>query len=286
MSWRPNDLVSDADLLAYEADILTRFRATDWQSLRNKVLEDWIWPQLRTAGFDPARFRTRHTPAAVFGVTSGVSTDLLAAATSATVDDLALATILAAGTDALAIGSTQQFRGLSVRILDTVSAVTAVLTVELWQDGWRQVGVADGTGVAGVPFARGGSITWSIPSDWVIRPLSTATTPLYWARLRLSAVPTGATCGQVSVIQRSVLCAPATLKTLAQIYRIAPNAQDGPWADRVAYYESEAALCYQRAVALVGSEFDADVPSDDVLDRDDEAQTREDAGSPFRWERA
>lgn len=287
MSWHPSDLLTDADLVAYERDILTRFNVSDWQARRTRVLEDWLWPQLRQAGFATERFRTRHTPHKAFSFISSTYADVTDAATNVTADDLNLATILASSSDALVVGSTQQFRGVSLRMLDAVSAVAATLTVELWQDGWRQVAVSDGTqGTAGTPFSRGGSITWSIPGDWVIRPLSTQATPLYWARLRLSATPTNAKAGQVSVIRRSVLCAPATYRTLAMIFREAPLQQDGPWADRAAWYETEASIAFQRALALVGGEFDADAPSDDVLDREDEAQTREDAGSPMRWERA
>lgn len=287
MSWRPNDLLDDADLLSYEQTILTQFSRVDWQAKRQKALEDWLWPQLRAAGFPPERFRTRYTPEAVFGFTSGAYTSVTTDAIDAGADDVNLASILAASSDALVIGSPQQFRGVSVRMLDAVSSVSATLTVELWQDGWRAVAVTDGTqATTGKPFSRGGSITWTIPPDWVIRPLSTQTTSLYWARLRLSAAPTGAACGQVSVIRRSVLTAPAAYRTLALIFREAPLKQDGPWTEKATWYETEASVSLQRALALVGGEFDADSPTDDVLDADDAAQTREDAGSPLRWERA
>lgn len=286
MSWRPSDLVTDLDLVAYERQILTRFNVTDFQALRDKVLEDWLWPQLRTAGFAPERFRTRYTPDVVYGYTSSTYTDITDAATSATGDDVNLATILASSSDALVVGSTQQFRGLSVRMLDAVSAVTATVTVELWQDGWRAVTTTNGTAVSGVPFARGGSLTWRVPEDWVIRTLNSGATPYYFARVRLSSAPTSAKCGQVSVIRRSVLAGPLVFRTLAQIFREAPMGQDGPWTEKATYYETEASVALLRALSLVGGEFDADVPSDDVLDRDDEAQTRETAGSPKRWERA
>jgi hypothetical protein len=135
------------------------------------------------------------------------------------------------------------------------------------------------------PFSRGGSVIWAVPHDWVLRSLNNSA-PYYYARLRLSAVPTSARIGQITTIRRSVLCAPVTYKVLASIFREAPINQDGPWADRASYYETEAALALQRALSLVGGEFDADNPADDVLDADDAAQTREDAGSPLRWERA
>lgn len=286
MSWHPNDLLTDADLLAYEKDIIARFAVSDWETRRNKAMEDWLWPQLRQAGFNPARFRTRHTPDVVWGLTSSVYTDKTSAATNTTSDDLALATILAASSDALVIGSTQQFRGVSLRLLDTVSATASVLTVELWRDAWQAVPpIQNDITVGGVPFARGGSVVWNVPPDWVIRPLST-TTAYYYARLRVSAAPAGATAGQVSVIQRSILAAPLTYRVLAMIFREAPMQQDGPWAEKASFYETEASLSLARALTMVGGEFDADGTTDDTLDREDEAQTAAAAGSPFRWERA
>lgn len=287
MSWHPNDLLTDEDLRAYERDILTRFNVSDWETRRGKAMEDWLWPQLRAAGFNPARFRTRHTPDVVWGFTSSAYTDHTTAATNATSDDLALGTILAASSDAIVLGSTQQFRGISVRLMDTVSSTAATLTVELWRDAWRSVVlVQDDLTVSGVPFARGGSLVWQMPTDWVIRPLSTNTTPYYYARLRVSSAPAGALAGQMSVIQRSVLAGPLAYRVLAMIFREAPMQQDGPWLDRASFYETEASLALARALTLVGGEFDADSPTDDTLDRDDEAQTAAAAGSPFRWERA
>jgi hypothetical protein len=132
MSWHPNDLLTDDDLQAYERDVLTRFNVTDWQARRTKTLEDWLWPQLRANGFAPERFRTRYTPHSAYGFTSSAYTDISTAATNATADDVNLATILAASTDAIVIGSEQQFRGVSIRMLDAVSAVSATMTVELW----------------------------------------------------------------------------------------------------------------------------------------------------------
>jgi hypothetical protein len=286
MSWHPGDLLNDSDLVAYEGQILKRFGVENWEARRTKVLEDWLWPQLRVAGFAPERFRTRHTADVVYGVTSGVFTDVTDAATNATTDDIDLAATLAASSDYLAIGSAQQFRGVSVRMLDAVSTVGSTLTVELWRDAWRAVQVSDETrATPHRPFSRGGSVIWAVPHDWVLRSLNHSA-PYYYARLRLSAVPTSARIGQITTIRRSVLCGPVAYKVLASIFREAPMTQDGPWADRATYYETEAALAFRRALALVGGEFDADAPTDDVHDRDDESQTRDTAGSPFRWERA
>ena len=73
-------------LRAYERDILTRFNVTDWAERREKVLEDWLWPQLRSHGFAPERFRTRYTPHVAFGYTSSAYTDITDAVTNTTAE--------------------------------------------------------------------------------------------------------------------------------------------------------------------------------------------------------
>jgi hypothetical protein len=108
MSWAPTDLVSDADLTAYESKILTSFNVSDWAEKRRRALEDWLAPILRGRGYDLARLRTRFEPEAVLGFTGAAYTDKTAAATDATTDDVDLAAVFATpGTDALYIGSTQ-----------------------------------------------------------------------------------------------------------------------------------------------------------------------------------
>ncbi len=286
MSWHPSDLVSDSDLLAYEGTILTTFNKADWQLRRLKVLEDWLWPQLRERGFAPERFRTRYLPDAVYTNTSSTFADATGAAQNATADDINLATVLAASSDYLAIGSVKPFRGLSVRMFDNVSSVTATLTVELWQDAWTSVSPFDDTqATTGKPFSRGGTISWAVPDDWVMRPLNSSD-PLYWARLKLSSAPTGAKLSQVTCIRRSVLCGPATFRTLASIFREAPVSHKSPWLEKAAYYEQEAQQAMSRALNLVGGEFESASSGDDAIDETEEQQTTEEVASPFRWERA
>mgnify|MGYP000573621005 CR=1 FL=1 len=83
MSWQPNDLVTDQDLVDYEAAILTQFGQTDWQGRRRKAIEDWLFPHLRTRGFDPLKLRTRYEPDAVQSYTASAYTDRVAAAKDA-----------------------------------------------------------------------------------------------------------------------------------------------------------------------------------------------------------
>jgi hypothetical protein len=279
MSWSPNDLVSDADLQAYERTILNQFGQDEWQAKRQKALEDWLFPLLASSGLNPYRLRTRFQPQAVFGYTSSVYTDLTTLAQSTTADTINLATTLAASSDALVIGAPWQFRGVSIRMLDSVSSAASNLTVEIWRDQWKtsvSEHVTDGTvGTIGKPFSKGGAITWTVPEDWVVRPVNSSAA-LYYARLRLSAAPTGATIGQISVIRRSHLCAAATLRTLACIFYEAPISQEGPWKDKAEWYEREAQHAWERVQPLIGGEFDTD-PVDDVIDADEATQTTDQA---------
>jgi len=283
MSWSPNDLVSDADLTAYERKILTQFGAADWQARRQKALEDWLFPLLESRGFLPQRLRTRFEVDHVLGVTSAVSTDRTAAAK--TEGGINLATVLAASSDALYVGASQPFRGLSVRMQDSVNAVTSTLSVAAWADAWTAVtGLANGTVSSGKPFARGGAITWTVPEGWVERSLQ-GVGPYFWVKVALSATMTaGTVVGPLSVIRRSRLCAPAALRTLALIYREAPTAQDGPWEQKAAWYEEEADKAFARVAEHIGGEFDTD--ADDVVEEAEQDQTAaEVSGGGWSWER-
>lgn len=284
-SWSPNDFVTDQDLKAYERTILTQFGEIDWPAKRQKAIEDWLFPLMASSGFNPHRLRTRHQPASVFGSTSSVFTDYTSQAKSQTADDIPLATILASATDALYVGAPWQFRGLSMRMLDAVSAQQRILTVEAWCDRWVNLAVTNGTEATdGVPFSKGGAITWMVPEDWVVRPVNNSS-PYFWVRLRIDGVPTGAACGQVSVIRRSALAAAATLRTLYYIFREAPIAQDGPWDRKAEQYEQESQHAWERVLPLLGGEFDT-VTVDDVIDQDEAAQTTDAvSGGGWSWER-
>lgn len=275
MSWAPSDLVSDADLLAYESSILTQFGQYDWTPRRSKALEDWLFPLLVANGFQPHRLRTRFVADQVWGYTGGVYTDLGGAAKDGGEDDINAATLFATpASDALYVGSVQPFRGLSIRMLDSVSAVDGGMTVSLWTDTWQQWGITDGTiRVSGKTLSGGGAVTWTVPGEWVERPLNNSTS-LFYARVRVSAVPTGAQLAQLGVIRRSLLCAAATLRTLCLIYREAPTSQDGPWRDKAEWYEAQADEAFQRIKGDIGGEFDT-ITVDDVVDPEEAAQTAE-----------
>lgn len=270
MSWFPNDLVTDQDLVAYESEVLTRFGQVSWETRRLKAIEDWLGPILRGQGYQIEHLRTRHEADQVWGFTGGAYSNLTGAAANTTADDLDLAAILATpATDAIFIGSTQQFRGLSVRMLETVSAQAGTLTVSYWNDAWTALTVTDGTEkTEGTPFSGGGSMTWRVPSDWVKRSVNDSDR-LYWVRLQLSATPTPGTAGQIGVIRRSLLCAPVTFRTLTLIMREAPTGGTGPWTEKALWYETEADAALQRALPHLAGEFDTD--GDDLINVDEEA---------------
>lgn len=285
MSFHPNDLVTDIDLRDYEESVLTSFGQTTWQGKRTKALEDWLFPILKGRGFDPDKLRTRRDCAQVFGYTGGVFTDLTGAATDVTEDDLNLATIFTTvGSDALYLGSTSKFRGIFLRMLDTVSSAAGVLSVAYYNGNWETVPVSDGTiQTAGKTLSAGGSITWLLPVDWMTRVIN-GSDRLYWVKVTVSATPTSAKASQIGVINGSALRAPATFRTLQLIMAEAPTGGDGPWASKADFYRQEADAALQRALAIVGGEFDTD-GSDQVSD-DEAGQTAEEAGGgPWVLER-
>lgn len=273
MSFRPTDLVTDTDLEGYEAEIRANFGHVEFSAKRHAALEHWLWPRLRAAKFPPERFRTRYQADKVFTYISAAYADETADAKSQTVDDLNMAACFATvGTDALYIGSTQMFRGLSIRMSDAVSAVTSTMTVSLWTDAWESVAIQDGTArTAGKTFSGGGAVTWRVPEGWVVRSVNSSD-PLYWAKVTVSATPTGATAGQIGVIRRSLLSGPATLRTLALIMREARTSQDGPWAEKASWYEAEAERMLDLALPALGGEFDTLI-EDDVVSEPETAQT-------------
>ena len=278
MSWHPNDLLVDRDLAAYERAILTQFGESQWQAARTKTFEDWLFPILRSHGYDPARLRTRFEADAVLGYTSSVYADKSGAASDTTADDLNLATILATpASDYLYIGSARPFRGLFWLMADALASADARIAVHYWAGSWVELDVVDATH----GFKSGGSVTWDAPPDWVLRTLSTLSTRLYWARVSVATVPTGAKAGQVSVVRASALRAPCTFRTLASIFREAPTSADGPWLEKAQYYASEADASLLRALPLIAGEFDSD--GSDALS---EAEADVTVAAPFSMERA
>ena len=264
---------------------MTSFGQTSWQGKRTKALEDWLFPILKGRGFDPQRLRTRYEPDAVYAYTGAAYSDKTAAAKDTTAVDLNLATIFAtAGSDCLYIGSTSPFRGLFVRMLDTVSSAAAVLSVAYFNGNWEGLLISDPTTqVAGKAFSAGGSITWLLPVDWVPRSVN-GSDPFYWVKVTISATPTSAKAGQIGCIRASSLRAPATFRTLQLIFQEAPTSGDGPWRDKAQFYKEEADAALQRALVICGGEFDSD-ETDEISEAETE-QTTDAVSGGWTLERA
>lgn len=284
MSWAPNDLVSDFDLSDYEPEILKKFGQVSWQGLRTKALEDWLFPILKGQGLDPYKLRTRYTLDAALSYTASVYTDQSSAIKDTTADDLNLAAVFAtAGTDAFYLGSVQPFRGIFVRMLDTVASASNVLSAAYWNGNWENLLLADGTiQTAGRSFSASGSVTWLLPMDWITRIVSTSSA-YYWVKLTVSATPTSAKAGQIGAIRGSVFRAPVTFRTLELVMRAAPTGQDGPWKDKADFYAQQADQALQRALAIAGGDFDTD--ASDLVDSTEASQTTAEAGGLWTMER-
>jgi hypothetical protein len=286
MSWHPNDLVTDADLRDYEASILTSFGETTWLAKRTKALEDWLFPILTGRGFDPFRLITRAEVDVAYGHTGSVYTDVTSKVRDTPPDDVDLATVFATpASDALYLGSSRPFRGVFVRIEDSPSTVSSGLSVAYWAGTWTPLLVADGTqDVAGKTLSGGGSVTWLLPMDWTTRAVNNSTR-LYWVKVTVSATPTGAKTGQISTIRASALRPPATFRTLELIFREAPIQEQGPWDAKADYYAAQANEALQRALPLVGAEFDSD--ASDQISETESGQTSDEAtGGGWVLERA
>jgi hypothetical protein len=283
MSFNVNDLLTDDDLVSYERNILTQFGATDWQARRTKALEDWLFPILKGQGFDPNRLRTRYECDQVYGYTSAAYTDFTSASKDTTTEDINLATVLAtANSGVLYIGSKVKFRGIFLRLLDSVSSIASVMTVQYWSGGWEAVGLLDRTSINGKTLASGGAVTWTLPVDWAVRNISD-TNGLYWVKVTVSATPTGAVASQIGTIRASALRAPTTFRTLQLIFQEAPTGGDGPWAEKAAFYRAEADAALQRALPIIGGEFDTD--ESDLIGEDEAAAETASSSEGFLWER-
>jgi len=286
MSWHPNDLVTDADLRDYEAAVVEGFGQTTWQGKRTKALEDWLFPILKSRGFNPHKLRTRYDVDAAFAYTASAYTDRTGVLQDSTTDDLNLATLFATpASDALYIGSSQPFLGMFWRLLDTVSTAAGVMSVSYWNGNWELLTIDDKTiQTAGKTLSSGGSVTWLLPVDWMTRVVN-GSAALYWAKVVLSATPTSALASQLSVIRASSLRAPAAFRTLQLIMAEAPTGAEGPWREKAEFYKQEADDALSRALQIVGGEFDTD--ASDTVSPDEAAQTSEEAGGgPWVLERA
>ena len=123
-------------------------------------------------------------------------------------------------------GSKRPFAGLYV-VVGTVNAIASVLTVKYWNGtAWATTSATDNTASTGVTLAQTGTVTWTVPSAWVMAPLNAAkggnevgtgdTTleigvarePYYWVRAEVSVLlTTPATLTGILAIPRSTVYA-------------------------------------------------------------------------------
>jgi hypothetical protein len=149
--------------------------------------------------------------------------------------------------------------------------------VAYWNGNWEALTVQDGTITdGGKTLSGGGSVTWLLPVDWMVRAVN-GSTRYYWAKVTVSATPTSAKAGQLGVIRASSLRAPATFRTLQLIFQEAPTGGDGPWRDKAEFYRQEADAALQRALLICGGEFDSD--ESDEISVTEAAQTAEEVST-------
>lgn len=150
--------------------------------------------------------------------------DLLATATDyseaaqdgdATTDVVLSSLDTIANGDCLYVGSHLPFRGVSIDV-DAANGTASVLTVKYRKSDntWADISATDGTASGGATMAIDGSVTWTVPSDWVkcaLRKIGETTAriaysgnDLYWTRWQVSAaLDSSTTLNSLMALNRS-----------------------------------------------------------------------------------
>ena len=77
--------------------------------------------------------------------------------------------------DALYVGASVPFGG-AVADVDAANATASALAVHYWDgSAWTSITPTDGTASGGAAFAQDGSVTWTVPTDWVAGSLKDIT---------------------------------------------------------------------------------------------------------------
>lgn len=110
--------------------------------------------------------------------------------------DINLDSFAATGTGFLYVGAETPFRGVAVDIGTGAQGTSNTITVKYWQESaggvWTDISATDSTDT-GASFAVDATITWTVPTDWKLAPLSVIgdtlpssapsfNVPLYWTR--------------------------------------------------------------------------------------------------------
>ena len=233
MSWSGLTLALDTDLGTIEPESTSgRWGAMTWPNQRaeaKRLLKVWIERDFTRKADGTIltnvadHVKDTFAPEVVYGYTGSAYVDYTGQAGDDTANDVPLATIFTtAATDRLYLGFSGEADGLQVQMLDSLNAVTSVLTVKYsGPDGWTTLTATDGTSSSGKTFAKSGRITWTIPTDWQRRAVNNSDDTLLWIELSVSvALTSGTKAGQVLQVR-----APDGLKlvhawiALAFIYR-------------------------------------------------------------------
>lgn len=98
--------------------------------------------------------------------------------------------------DFIAIGYTDPFTSITIDV-GTVKTDVSTLVFEYWDGSdWTSLAVTDGT--TGFTVSGSHAITWTEPTDWVSKKLSTDTEAYYYVRVRCSAFTSAGTQGMIS----------------------------------------------------------------------------------------
>lgn len=222
MPWSSLVLATDAELGNIEPEATSSTRpwgAASWPKAIAEAKRDLkIWLERDYAaqlGLPSVADRVldRWAPEWVFGYTGGAYTDLTTKTRDDEPEDVDLAAALATfGTDRLYIGAGWEFEGVALQLLDSLNAITSVLTVKYWSPtGWAALQVVDGTAVSGKTGAQSGRVTWQLPTDWAMRRLNGTGDEYFWVELSVSAALTAGT----AISQLLTVRAPDGLKRVA-----------------------------------------------------------------------
>lgn len=219
MGWSSLTLVSDADLGALEPEATAAaapWGATTWANQRAEAKRDVkIWIErdyVRIPGVID-KVRDTYAPDVVLGYTASAFTDLTDQASNDTDEDIDLAAVFTTfGTDRLYVAYAGEMDALYVKLLDSINAVAATLTVKYWGGSqWTSISATDGTAATGKTLAKSGRMTWTLPSDWTRRTMNGDANAYYWLELSVSAALTAGT----SASQILPVRAPDGLKRVA-----------------------------------------------------------------------
>ena len=256
MGWNSLPLVIDSDLGNIEPEATAAgspWGAVTWSAQRTQAkreLKAWLEADFGLGAAD--RVLDRWNPEYAFRYTGGAYTDITTAAADDTEEDIDLAAALATvGTDRIYVGMRAEFDGLQVVLLDSLNAVSSVLTAKYWGPaGWTSLSATDGTASSGKTFAQSGRITWTVPTDWEPRRLNGTGDEYYWVEVSITVALTAGT----SATQLAPTRMPEGLRltacylALGHILRgLAPQSANPPeWTARGDAYLERAGDLYAR----------------------------------------